>query len=671
VSEPTRRRSWRLGAIALGVLALLLAGLYAVLIVVFPPERLAALLVQQVKTATGRDFRIDGGVSIQVFPVIAVHANDIVLGNASWGSRPEMLRVRHAAFDVSVQALLTGEVRILRVEVDGVDALLESDGAGRANWQFAAPSAATTASAPAVPGRASMTYQLDELALADVQVAYRASRDAAPRTLAIDSLHLKRIDEKRDRLVATFAVGGQHWQAKGEVGPFDVLLAANTDWPFQVALSAEGVTVAATGSVGLGPRAGAATVDLSADVATAAALQALVPGAPALPMPLGLRVGLRRDGGELRADPLHVSLAGQAIDGRLTLHSDVSPPSIDAVLSSKSLDLATWRVEAPAAKARAVPKPPGRLFGDTTLPIGTLPNVALRLALDVDRVSAPGVPPLSELRAHLVSRPGAATLDGLRFDMAGGHVEGRISLVQEKGAPPRTAIALEAKSLSIETLSAASGSGGHFRGGRADLSLKLAMTGDTPHKLAASVNGELLFSGSGATLAGSAAALDRNVLVSLLHLLIPTQSPSQGLVVECAVARLPLKGGVAIVDRSIALETHEVAVVASGRLSLVEETIRLEFRPHVKKGLGLSPASLAQLMVLSGPLRDPQVGVDAAGAVRSVGTVGVAVATSGLSLLVPKVAGASKDAPACGQAAAETVEKPASEKSPRPRLFGK
>ena len=300
----------------------------------------------------------------------------------------------------------------------------------------------------------------------------------------------------------------------------------------------------------------------------------------------------------------------------------------------------------------------------------------MRLALDVDRVSAPGVPPLSELRAHLVSRPGAATLDGLRFDMAGGHVEGRISLVQEKGAPPRTAIALEAKSLSIETLSAASGSGGHFRGGRADLSLKLAMTGDTPHKLAASVNGELLFSGSGATLAGSAAALDRNVLVSLLHLLIPTQSPSQGLVVECAVARLPLKGGVAIVDRSIALETHEVAVVASGRLSLVEETIRLPSSgQHVKKGG--RPQARAELraaddaVVLSGPLRDPQVGVDAAGAVRSVGTVGVAVATSGLSLLVPKVAGASKDAPACGQAAAETVEKPASEKSPRPRLFGK
>ena len=671
MSRPTRRRGWRLAAIALGVLVLLLAGLYAVLVVVFPPERLAALLVQQVKTATGRDFRIDGGVSIQVFPVIAVHASDIVLGNASWGSRAEMVRVLHAAFDVSVKALLKGEVRILRVEVDGVDALLETDGAGRANWQFAAPSSAAAASAHPTPGSSSMIYQIDELTLADVQVAYRASPTAAVRTLAIDSLDLQRGDAKRDRVVADFEIGGQHWQAKGEVGHFDVLLAGDSDWPFEVTLSAEGVTLAATGSVGVGPHADGATVDVTANVATAEALQALVPGAPALPMPLELRAGVRRSAGELRVDPLHVSLAGQAIDGRLTLRSDASPPAVDATLSSKSLDLAKWGIDAPAAKTRAAPKSAERLFSDTPLPIGNLPNVALQVTLDVDHLSVPGVPPLSELRAHLVSRPGEATLDGLRFGLAGGRVEGRMSLVQQQGTPPRTAIALEAKSLSIETLSAASGGGAHFRGGRADLSLKLAMTGDTPHQLAASANGELLFSGSDATLAGGAAALDRNVLVSLLHLLIPKQSPSQGLVVECAVARLPLKGGVAIVDRSIALETHEVAVVASGRLDLAEETIRLEFRPHVKKGLGLSPASLAQLMVLSGPLRDPQVGVDAAGAARGVGTVGVAVATSGLSLLVPKVTGGSKDGPPCGQAATEPVQKAAGEKSGRPRLFGK
>jgi uncharacterized protein involved in outer membrane biogenesis len=102
----------------------------------FPPERLAALLVNQVKAATGRDFRIDGELSIRILPTIAAQAGDVVLGNAEWGSRPEMLRVRSASFEVSPKALLAGELRILRVEVAGVDALLETDGAGHANWQF-------------------------------------------------------------------------------------------------------------------------------------------------------------------------------------------------------------------------------------------------------------------------------------------------------------------------------------------------------------------------------------------------------------------------------------------------------------------------------------------------------------------------------------------------------
>jgi hypothetical protein len=115
------------------------------------------------------------------------------------------------------------------------------------------------------------------------------------------------------------------------------------------------------------------------------------------------------------------------------------------------------------------------------------------------------------------------------------------------------------------------------------------------------------------------------------------------------------------------METHEVAVVASGELNLVEQTVRLEFRPEVKKGLGLNPTSLAQLMMLSGPLQDPQVGVDVKGAARSATTVGVAVATGGLSLLAPTVLNMAKgtEATACGRAATDkpSTGRPAEDKA--------
>ena len=136
-ASPKQRRL-RIVAIALGGIGLMIGAIYLAIVVAFPPARLAALLADQVKAATGREFRIDGGLSIRMLPSIAIQARDLVLSNAAWGSRVAMVTVRRAAIDVSLGALLKGELRMLRVDVEGVDALLESDGAG-ADLAFGLP----------------------------------------------------------------------------------------------------------------------------------------------------------------------------------------------------------------------------------------------------------------------------------------------------------------------------------------------------------------------------------------------------------------------------------------------------------------------------------------------------------------------------------------------------
>ena len=55
---------WRLRLlVAAGAIAVLLGGGYAALVIAFPPERVAALVSDQVTARTGRDFRIDGKLS--------------------------------------------------------------------------------------------------------------------------------------------------------------------------------------------------------------------------------------------------------------------------------------------------------------------------------------------------------------------------------------------------------------------------------------------------------------------------------------------------------------------------------------------------------------------------------------------------------------------------------
>ena len=651
-----KRRWGRIVAILLGVLALLVAATWVALTLAFPPERLAALLVSQVKAATGRDFRIDGELSIRILPTIAAHAGDVVLGNADWGSRPEMLRVRSASFELSPKALLAGELRILRVEVAGVDALLETDGAGHANWQFGSrtPAAPEPASGPD-KGRAPR-LELEHVVASDVRVSYRPGRSSKAHTLAIESFDLRPQGE-RDRIVMALALGPQHWKIEGLVGRSTLFLAGEEDWPFELKLATEGATLAATGTLGTGPRTGAVAADVSAKVARAAALVPLGAAAAALPLPLELRTTLRWGDDKLRADPLRLVLAGQAIEGRASLSDLQARPRLEAELAAKAIDVGKLRSGASAASkpSPAAAKGGGPLFGDTPLlPFDAVLPIEMKIGLAIKQLNLPDLPPLSALKARLTSTPDRLTLEELQFNIAGGRVRGRMAIAP--AATPRVEVSLDARSLSLEALDGASGAK-RVRGGRTDLVANLSSTGRTPRSLAAGANGNVMVSVTEATLGGgAAAALDRNVIASVLRLVLPKGSTDRPLVVQCAVARLPLRQGIAPVDRSIALETREVAIVASGNINLVDQTLRLEFEPTVKKGLGLNSANFAELVRVSGPLQDPQARVDVKGAVRGAANVGVAVATGGLSLLAPIALGGTKDVPPCGHA---TAAKPA------------
>jgi hypothetical protein len=105
------------------------------------------------------------------------------------------------------------------------------------------------------------------------------------------------------------------------------------------------------------------------------------------------------------------------------------------------------------------------------------------------------------------------------------------------------------------------------------------------------------------------------------------------------VVRLPFVNGVAVVDRSIAIETEQLAISSSGKIDLAGQRLELAFRPQVKKGLGLNQSALASLVMLKGPLENPDIVIDPKGTVYEVANIGVAVATGGASLLASRLIG--------------------------------
>lgn len=625
-------KRWHIAA-GLAAGAILIAGaLWLAFTAAFPPARLAAMLGDEVRRTTGRDFRIGGSLSFRLLPTLAVVAEDITIGNAAWGSQADMVRVRRIAFEIALRPLLDGEVRVLRLGVEDVDLLLETDPAGRANWHFAtvdAPGGSKSGPPPAI--------DLEGFSIAGARIRYR-SGPGSEHGLTIAALRLDKAGE-RTRISATAEFDRRRWQLDGQAGhPADLLRNAS-DWPFDLQLATEGARLSARGHLAATEGNRPLRTEVAAHVDNLAAF-----AGSALPaMPFTLAATLALADGNLQAEPMRVTLSGQEVTGRLHVADIGGARRIDAQLASPLLDL-----RKPPAPPAAKPAPAGRrtVLSTEPLPIAAaLPGIPVHIVFAVERLLLPDLPPLSALAGEIRGDPGQMEIGPLSFGLAGGRMEGRLAVAQSKELPPHIRLEVAATNLALDEARAA-GVPKNLRGGRADVNASLEVRGLSPHAMAETASGSILVTVRDTSLAGGK-ALDRNPLEALMQALIPGRPAEERLAIDCLVANLPLRDGRARIDRGIALETRDLAVAASGEIDFGRETLTLVFEPYAKKGLGLNQASLAQLVMLKGPLADPKIGLDPKGAAQEMATLGIAFATGGMSLVAGRMLGDGGQGNAC------------------------
>ena len=662
MAKTTPHLRWsRLLLSMLGGLALLLVIAYVALNQAFPPERLAAMLSDQVRKATGRDFAVRGDLSIRLLPRIGVAADDVVLGNAPWGTRKDMLVVQHARFDIALWPLLHGLVDIASVSFDGVDLLLETDRNGVGNWAMGGEGD-NSVPAPSGGGSAPLRLHLSSLSLSNAKLAYRDGRSGSTHEVALPKLALDSAGDGQ-ALNATLDSGAQRWQLKGQIGSVADLALNQADWPFDLQLASDGASAAAKGVLRRGKPPRALEADISAQLSKAAALTPWVAAAARVPLPAELKGRLNVAPQSLRLDGLQLSLAQQQLSGQLKAQGG-NPWRIDAQLSSPSIDLARWLPPRSGGGAATAPSTDPRVFGNTPLALDALPAGPATLALRVDRLLMPGLPPLSQLKLRLDAQPGRIRLDPLSAGVADGTLRGSLSVGTATGAAPRVALQLQADKLSMDTLLKASGHSAYASGGQLQLRADLSGAGPTARALASSASGELMLSLTDTTLGSGASPLGTDVLRRLLQAVTLRPQPAAQSRIACAVLRLPLKNGVATVDRSIALETDQLSVSAKGEVRLDDETLALAFRPTPKTGLNINPMNLAQLVVLKGPWSDPKLTLDAQGVAGMAASVGLAGATGGLSLLAQELLKAVPEKDVCRTALSGVAPSPAAPAAP-------
>src|SRR5215471_17614344 len=106
-----------------------------------------------VSRATGREFRIAGQFKPKILPTPSLVAEGVTLANAEWGTPTPMISVGKASVEIGLWSLISGPIRVKKLELQDIAILVEQNASGANNWSFGTPApAAPPPEKPSGPG---------------------------------------------------------------------------------------------------------------------------------------------------------------------------------------------------------------------------------------------------------------------------------------------------------------------------------------------------------------------------------------------------------------------------------------------------------------------------------------------------------------------------------------
>lgn len=187
--------------------------------------------------------------------------------------------------------------------------------------------------------------------------------------------------------------------------------------------------------------------------------------------------------------------------------------------------------------------------------------------------------------------------------------------------------------------------------GDTNFNIRLESKGSSPQELVEALQGKLLLEIREGQIANDYFEIIGSDLFSeLLSKLNPFVKSDPSTELKCMIANLRFDQGDIQVDKSIALETSKISIVADGKIDLVDEKIKLKIVPKTENGIGLGIGTLVKSVSLGGSLTNPVPHVTAGDLLKSGLAIGAALTTGGTSLLADGLLNKAVGANACTRA---------------------
>lgn len=552
----------------------------------FDANELIGPIQQHVRDATGRELTIRGGAELKLALEPKLVIDDVSLGNAAWGASPQMLTAKRIEAQVALLPLLRRRVDVVRFALIEPTISLETDAKGNGNWQIGAGQGGGSGT------RSPAGLAFGDLLISNGTVTYRDGSTGRITNIAIETLSLHSRDAQSP-ISAQFRgkVDDIAVSVEGDLGPLDALLQRR--WPYPVTLQGEvnGQKASVTTKMSIeGTRIGLDAMTLNSGAGTLAGEASIVQQAP-----------------------------------RNKLSFRFSTPSF--ALSDLPPAGAAARAVAAAGAASA-----RHGLGDEPLPIALFRAIDADGEISIGQLTLAGGSRFDHVLLQIKLQDGHLDVPTLQASAFGGTAVANLSLDAAHQPSPALALHAQMKGMDLGALLAAAGARREVRGGKTDVRIDIAASGSTPRQWESTMTGTIIAQVGPATLVNTRIDLD-SPLNKLGAAVNPFHNIDPSTELQCAVVRLPVKNGVAEVERSIALETKKFGASASGKLDFRAQTLDLAIRPQIRQGVPLDIPQVADLVRFRGPFASPTVAIDSVATAATIARIGAAAYTGGLSMV--------------------------------------
>ncbi|MFQ5957851.1 MAG: AsmA family protein [Alphaproteobacteria bacterium] len=347
-------------AYAFGALVMLIVAAAVALPFVVDLNDYRDVIAAEVRSATGRDLRIEGSIDLSVLPAPTVAVNGVRLANVAGATARDMMSVKAAEARIALLPLLRGEVQVESFTLVEPVVELEVLADGSANWRFATGGGGGEATAAPKAGGAG-AVRFDSVVIENGTVVYRDQRRGVVERIAgLD------VAAGADSLAGPFhAEGGL--VARGTALAFKLVVGAIERRSIPIGLDLEIPSAEASASfTGLLSEA-SADARLNGKIkaqgaSLAAVVAALDPAAAALPLealgghPFNLTATVAASAAAAGFNDIAFELNGMQGTGAVSA-AFAGAPQVDVALTLNRVDLDRLLATAASTEGQSTPAP--------------------------------------------------------------------------------------------------------------------------------------------------------------------------------------------------------------------------------------------------------------------------------------------------------------------------